>query len=102
MPAAAPSARFSVSRNCISSSAVSIPSRLTISSVNRKTPVNAAAPRLHAGRLQAAFDIALHPASGAPHVDDHPGHRGGGDDGERAVEPFLIGRVEQQHSRRAR
>ena len=44
MPAVAPSARYSVPRSCISSNALSIPSRLTISSVKRKTPVNAAVP----------------------------------------------------------
>ena len=58
--------------------------------------MNAAVPGFTLDDLQPAFDIALHPASGTPHVDDHPGHRGGGDDGERPVEQFLIGRIEQR------
>src|SRR3954447_16268811 len=44
LPSAAPSTRFGVWCSCISSSAVSTPSRLIIRSVNRNTPVNAAAP----------------------------------------------------------
>src|SRR5712691_4452012 len=57
MPSAAPSTRWTVSRSCISSSAVSMPSRLTISSVKRNTPANAAAPGRTLdieGRLQSS------------------------------------------------
>ena len=73
-----------------------MPSRLIISSVKRNTPVNAAAPGRTVDALQTAFDVALHAAAGAPHVDDHPGDRRGGDQRERAVEPFLVEGVKEE------
>ncbi len=90
------------SRTCISSSAVSRPSRLTIRSVKRKTPANAAGPGRARRRLETHLDVALHLAARPPHVNGQPGDRGRGDQRQRTFDPFLVGRVEQADRRRRR
>ena len=55
-----------------------------------------AAARSCARLPQMPFNVAFHAASGTPHMDDHPEDGHGRDDGERTVEPFLVGGMEKQ------
>ena len=65
------------------SSAVSIPSRVIISSVNRNTPANADAPVFSASTREMPFDVALDAPRGAPHVDGERRDRHRRDDREQ-------------------
>ena len=57
------------------SSAVSMPSRVIISSVNRNTPMKADVPVFSADAREVPFDVALDAPRGAPHVDGQRRHR---------------------------
>ena len=61
------------------SSAVSMPSRVIISTVNRNTPANAFAPSLQRRRFETRLDVPLQPLAVPPHVHDQrrDEHRGG-------------------------
>ncbi len=91
IPSAAPSARSAVAFSCISSSAVSIPSRLIIRSVNRNTPMNAAVPgfTLDCFRCVSMSPFIARPLRHMCTTIQVTG-RAGGDDRQRSVEPFLV------------
>jgi len=46
--------------------------------------------------LQSTFDVAFHPSARTPHVNDHPGHRRGGQQRERTFQKFLVRGVEEE------
>ena len=79
--------------------AVSIPSRVIISSVKRKTPANAFAPVLQRRLLEMRLDLALHPPRMPPHVDDERCNQHGGDERQHAFPQRLVRRALKQHAR---
>ena len=78
-------------RTWISISAVSIPSRVTISTVKKKTPAIGEEARGR-GRVgvEPALHVALHPRRDAPDVHDERGHEHRGDDAEDAFDQRLM------------
>ena len=89
---------FTWNSSAFISIAVSIPSRVIISSVKTKTPQNARGAGLDRRGGQLAFDVLLHVPPGAPHVDRQRGDQEGGDDAEDAFPQRLVARLGEQHA----